>query len=189
MNPTMNNVDAMKPCYPDFTNGTDNRNPVSYKQALAQFDVANNPRYTPRDVTGTGHIDTFCNIFLWDGSRALGCEIPHFEFFYGKDSGGKVFLTGREFNANAVAAWFATAAAPLAGWHEASVDDAAAHVNKGGPTVIIWNNPGGIGHVAWMLPSLVVGILRSAQAGGVNFFDDDYRKGFGNAAVKFYVHE
>ena len=182
MNPSMNNPDAMQPCYPDFTNGTDNRNPVSYKQALAQFDVVNNPRYTPRNN------NTYCNIFLWDGSRALGCEIPHFKLYYSK-IGDKVVLTGNEFNANVVAQWFSSEAAPLAGWHEASVDDAAAHVNKGAPTVIIWNNPGGIGHVAWLLPSPITGIFRAAQAGGTNFFDDDYRKGFGNAPVKFYVHD
>lgn len=189
MNQTMTNMDAMRAAYPDFTNGTDNRNPVSYKQALSQFDVANNQRYRQRDTNGDGNIDTFCNIFLWDGSRALGCEIPHFQLFYIKGPDGKGMLSGKEFNANAVANWFAGTEDEVAGWREVNQEQAVDRASKGFPTVIIWRNPSGIGHVGWVIPSAAPG-LRVAQAGAVNFFDGDYRKGFGNASpLKFYTHD
>jgi hypothetical protein len=43
------------------------------EQVIAQFAVGTNPRYEP-DAPGKprGHI------FLWDVSRAMGCEVPHF---------------------------------------------------------------------------------------------------------------
>lgn len=44
-----------------------------YEQVIKQFAVATNPRYDP-DAPGKprGHI------FVWDISRAMNCEIPHF---------------------------------------------------------------------------------------------------------------
>jgi hypothetical protein len=184
----------MKPAYPDFTNGTDYRNPTSYRRALEQFHLETNPRYTPRDVTGTGRIDTFCNIFLWDGSRALGCEIPHFRLYY-KVVEGKATLVGDEFNANAVASWFAGKADEEIGWRDVTEEEAQARALGGFPTVVIWNNIGGIGHVAWVIPPVGapdsgVYSTRIAQAGGVNFFDGPLTKGFGTIpGLKFYTHD
>ena len=181
MNKTMMNTDAMKPCYPDFTNGTDNRNAVSYRQALAQFDVVNNPRYKARDN------NTYCNIFLWDGSRALGCEIPHFDLFYANIDGNAV-LTGHEHNANVVATWLASDEAAITGWHSIGQFNVNLNTNKGIPTVVVWNNPGGIGHVAWVLPSIGNG-TRIAQAGAVNLFDAPQLSGFGNiSGLRYYSH-
>jgi hypothetical protein len=187
MNKTMMDTNAMQPAYPDFTNGSDNRNPDSYRKALEQFHLETNPRYTPRDVSGTGRIDTFCNIFLWDGSRALGCEIPHFRLFY-KVEAGQVVLTGNEFNANAVASWFAGKADEEIGWREVPEILARERARGGYPTVAIWNNLGGIGHVAFVLPSSDV--TRIAQAGGTNFFDGPITRGFGTVSrPKFYTHD
>jgi hypothetical protein len=189
MNKSMMDPNAMQPAYPDFTNGSDNRNAISYMKALEQFHLETNPRYTPRDVTGTGRIDTFCNIFLWDGSRALGCEIPHFRLFY-KANGGQIILTGEEFNANRVAAWFAGKADEEIGWVEVSDRGGASiRANKGYPTVVIWNNPKGIGHVAFVLPGDSID-TRIAQAGASNFFNGHITKGFGNITdLKFYTHD
>jgi hypothetical protein len=49
------------------------RSPELTEQVLAQFAVGTNPRYQD-DAPGKprGHI------FVWDVSRAMGCEIPHF---------------------------------------------------------------------------------------------------------------
>ena len=190
MNSTMSNTDAMRPVYPDLTNGSDNRNASSYVKALAQFQVATNPRYTPRDVTKTGRIDTFCNIFLWDGSRALGCEIPHFNLYYVKGPDGKVILSGQEYNANAVANWFAGVDDELAGWREIEPFDANIRACGGFPTVVIWKNTGGIGHVAWVVPNSDNTDIRIAQAGGTNFFNGLLAQGFGSAhPLKFYTHD
>jgi hypothetical protein len=180
----MRNTDAMQPVYPDFTNGTDNRNPVSYVTALSQFDFVNNPRYAVRNG------NTWCNIALWDGSRALGCEIPHFRLYYVKTAEGKVQLTGQEFNANAVANWFAGVEDELAGWSEVPVETAQTRANAGYPTVVIWKNPGGTGHVAWVVPSKTPGELLIAQAGAKNYFGVPLKYGFGNAGpLKYYTHD
>ena len=188
MNKSMMDTNAMQPAYPDFTNGSDNRNALSYKKALEQFHLETNPRYTPRDVTGTGRIDTFCNIFLWDGSRALGCEIPHFRLYYGKVGDG-IALTGSEFNANAVASWFAGKADEEIGWNEVIKASACDRASKGYPTVVIWNNLKGIGHVAFVLPCEFPS-MKIAQAGATNFFDGSLQKGFGNISdLKFYTHD
>lgn len=48
-----------------------NRNAHTYNEVLNPFAVGNNPRYTPRGG------NTSCNIFVWDATRAMGAEIPH----------------------------------------------------------------------------------------------------------------
>jgi hypothetical protein len=190
MNPTMRNPNAVQPAYPDFTNGSDNRNPISYAKALEQFDVEHNPRYSQRDSNGDGKVDTFCNKFLADGSRALGCEIPAILFSYSRANDGTIVLLGKELSANGMAEWFASKKDELAGWHEVNASDAILRANDGFPTVVIWNNPGGTGHVAWVLPSPVDGPMQVAQAGSTNFFNGPIRKGFGNAqGLKFYTHD
>ena len=118
----------------------------------------------------------------------MACEIPHFVLFYSKGGDGKIFLTGHEDNANVVAAWFTSPEAANAGWRQVSMLEAVSRAERGFPSVLVWNNPAGIGHVGWVIPSDSAG-CRIAQAGGSNFFDDDYRKGFGNAAVIFYTHD
>lgn len=49
------------------------RSKAEYAQVVLQFGVTNNPRYAD-DAPGKGR----GHIFVWDVSRAMGCEIPHF---------------------------------------------------------------------------------------------------------------
>ncbi|MGQ0505353.1 MAG: hypothetical protein ACT4TC_08530 [Myxococcaceae bacterium] len=49
------------------------RTGLIYRQAINQFGVGNNPRYEPED-NGASR----AHIFVWDLSRAMGAEIPHF---------------------------------------------------------------------------------------------------------------
>ena len=53
-----------------LTCGTLCRSPEHLRQVLAQFDLSDS-RYAA-DKTGTK-----CNIYAWDASRALSCELPH----------------------------------------------------------------------------------------------------------------
>src|SRR5438067_1564270 len=84
-----------KPTSPPLTNGSDNRSAANYAAVVKQFDVANNGRYTPNQQ---GKGETYCNIFLWDVTRALACEVPHWVDADGNPSAVGI---GKELNANA----------------------------------------------------------------------------------------
>lgn len=51
-----------------------NPNPSLYAQVIDQFKVKNNPRYVVRDVSNDGKNDTFCNILVYDVTRAMGIQ-------------------------------------------------------------------------------------------------------------------
>lgn len=51
-----------------------NPNPSLYARVIDQFSVTNNPRYMVRDVSNDGKKDTFCNILVYDVTRAMGVE-------------------------------------------------------------------------------------------------------------------
>ena len=57
--------------YPPLTNTAANRSAAALEQVISQLAVGYNPRYLP----GGGF--TYCNIFVWDVTRALDCPIPH----------------------------------------------------------------------------------------------------------------
>ena len=51
-----------------------NPNSSLYSSVIDQFRVSNNPRYVKRDTSGDGRRDTFCNILVYDVTRAMGIE-------------------------------------------------------------------------------------------------------------------
>src|SRR5437016_3818100 len=57
--------------HPPLTNLAGQRDPAIYSQLINQFAVGFNPRYLPV------HGNTYCNIFAWAVSRAMGAELPH----------------------------------------------------------------------------------------------------------------
>jgi len=159
-------------------NGPHERSPDALRAVLAQFDVEANPRYRVRDTSGDGVEDTFCNIFVWDATRALGCELDHYD------------ENGRERSANGLALWLETCG-PYQDWLQVDASTAGACAARGRPVVAVWRNPGkGPGHVAVLLPPHGAQ-LRIAQAGRSNLFDVPIVRGFGRllAAVKFYAHD
>lgn len=81
-------------------------------------------RYQPRNG------NTYCNIFCWDWSRALGAEIPH---WIGSGTGR------RELTINDTITWLKTEG-PLHGWFPGA--------GVGEPSIVTWSNPNGPGHVA-----------------------------------------
>ena len=170
-------LEAWLPTSPTMTNGPGDRNPDKYLAIIRQFDIVGNPRYTPRNGT------TFCNIFLWDVTKAMGAEIPHWVINGVPDSTRK----GKELNANAVCDWLNTAPGKNQGWVPCSAGEAVANAKLGCPAIVTWKNPTGIGHVGVVIPSLFPGV-RIAQAGGTNFFDGDVTKGFGTRAVSYFKH-
>ena len=151
-----------------LTSGTARRDARLLEQIVAQFEVETASRYRP---TATA---TYCNIFLSDVTKALGCEIPH-------------WWNGRELTANAVARWLAGEEGGQNGWTLVSRRDAEIAANIGQPAVAVWANPKGVGHVALLVPS--TGETQVAQAGRVNFSRGSLESGFGRREVVFYSHK
>jgi hypothetical protein len=140
----------------------------------------------PRYVRGhAGHNETYCNILLWDLTLALGAPIPH--WINPIDGSPVAVLHGSETSANGVCDWLSKFG-PSFGWNPADVTTAAANANKGCPTVVVWPNPGGIGHVAMVLPTVNPPPVHIAQAGAQNLFDVPVSRGFGTLPVSYYVH-
>jgi len=156
------------------------RSADAYNSVIDQFSVGNNPRYTPRDG------NTYCNIFAWDVTKAMGAEIPHWVDGAGNPTG---VGQGRELDANGGHRWLEQHG-PAHGWREVSAQEAQAMANQGHPTVASWNNPGGIGHIAVVRPGEDNGRGPAiAQAGARNFNDGHVKDSFGNAPVKYFVND
>jgi hypothetical protein len=181
--PGTNDPRAWLPANPPLTNAPGNRSATAYAQVINQFAVAHNPRYEPGHQ---GRGETYCNIFTWDITRAMGAEIPHWVDGSGNSVGvGK----GHELNANATVDWLNRHGARH-GWRPASAEEAQRTANGGHPAVVVWKNPGGIGHVAVVRP----GELTSrgptiAQAGARNTNNAHVRDTFGSRPVQYWVHD
>ncbi|EGO62817.1 hypothetical protein, partial [Acetonema longum] len=117
------------------------RTAEAYNQLIDQFDVEHNPRYVPRDD------QTFCNIFVWDVSVAMGVELPRWvevnqvgdvEDATGKALGrtpaGHVIAEGvetaTELNAARLAKWL-NAQGENYGWREVTPQEAQQRANQG----------------------------------------------------------
>lgn len=129
-----------------------------YTAVAKQFNVANAARYQPPP----GSTATWCNIYVWDVTRAMGVEIPH--FWSGADN-------GKEMRANDIHRWLDMG---TNGWRKVTAAAARTFAAQGIPVVLAWPNPGGTGHVAMMLPDGLI-----AQAGRTNFFGGSVGAGFG----------
>ena len=95
---------------------------------INQFAAGNNPRYAHQNGS------TYCNIFAWDVTRAMGAEIPHWV----DASGNPTVLKGNELNANAVNEWLHQHGARF-GWRKTTLSDAVDQANQGCPVVASWS--------------------------------------------------
>jgi peptidoglycan hydrolase-like protein with peptidoglycan-binding domain len=184
--PGTTNTRASQVTNPPLQGDPKNRNADTYNQVINQFAVGENKRYTPRDSSGDGVKDTFCNIFLWDVTRAMGAEIPHWV-----DNKGNAVAPGKgwEMNANATVDWMHKHGGSN-GWRKVTADEAQKMANAGHPSVALWKNPGGIGHVGVVRPGEVTSQGPSmAQAGGKNFNNKHVKDGFGNRPVEYWVND
>jgi len=183
----------------DITNEPGNRNPDIYNDIMNQFNVENHKRYERVGRTA-GNSGTKCNYFVWDVTRAMGVEIPHYhnintgESSYGLDDSD--IRTGygntyHERNANATINWLENEGA-ADGWEVVSASEAQAYANQGIPAVAAFNNPGGAGHMAMVRPS--DGTTGNdpviAQAGSRNYNETTASQGFGSYAndTVYYVN-
>ena len=180
--PSLCITDAYKRIIPIVVNAEGARSAMNYVNCVKQFSVEDNPRY----VRGhTGGKETYCNIFDWDCTISLMCEIPHWV----DPATGAATEVGKgvEQNANTVCKWMRVHSLDQ-GWMKCSEKKARDRASLGYPTVVVWENIGGIGHVAMVLPG--TDFTHIAQAGGTNFFDKDLHVGFGSVGpLEFYTHD
>jgi hypothetical protein len=184
-------IDPWLPVSAPICGGAGQRSAPLLERIIAQFQVERNPRYEPRDINGDGEEETWCNIALWDWTKALGAEIPHWV-----STAGSPVAPGRgdELTANKTVRWLRDHGADY-GWRPCkSADAAAEHASAGRPVVAAWLNEGGIGHVAIVRPGPCdpeQGPL-IAQAGAKNFESGTVARGFGASVVQlveYFVHD
>ncbi len=187
--------EAWKPSNPPLTNTAENRNANEYAKVINQFDVENNGRYK---VNKQGKGDTYCNIFVWDVTKAMGAEIPH---YYKKTTGEPVSYENRkaenasEMTANAMMDWMLKDGEKY-GWKQVSAAQAQMYANQGRPAVTVWKNENGKhGHVQVVRPSETPydadkGV-KIAQAGRLLYNETYSGKIYGKNTlknVKYFVH-
>ena len=103
-----------------------------YQAVIAQFAVGANPRYEP-DGPGKPR----AHIFVWDVSRAMNCEIPH-------------FVGARELTLAQTVDWLRHEG-PMRGWLRAPVDEAHAAA-LAGQMVVVMPKDIKLKHMAVVLP-------------------------------------
>ena len=146
----------------------------AYARVMDQLNVEKEPRYLPRDGM------TFCNIFVWDVTRLMSCEVPHWvdEYWRPTRVGG-----GRETDANAIVEslhrgrW---------GWKPCSRPRDCA--NEGWPVIAGWANARGPGHVAMVRPGAGETLMVS-QAGATNGREMPLAQAFGRKPVLYWFHD
>ena len=183
---------ASKAVTPYVTSSAYNRSAALLRKVINQFNVTTNPRY---EVNKKGYGDTYCNIFVWDVTRAMGAEIPHYidpqtkEPVYYPNTDG-----ARELNANGIYDWLAQKGAQY-GWKEVTAEQAQLLANQGRPVVTAKKNYSGHGHVQVVCPS-ADGVYNSArgvtvaQAGSklTNYSSMSLLYGTGSPPFKYYAH-
>ena len=140
---------AWIPTNPDITGDESRRSYELLSRVIRQFDVESSARYTPYKRGN----DTYCNIFVWDVTSALGAEIPHYvDPGTGQPRHYPDVAGAMELDANATCDWLSQHGSRY-GWTEVGAEEAQAYANRGCPAVTAWNNQGGIGHVQVVCPS------------------------------------
>lgn len=198
---------------PKYILGEGAKTPETYNQIINQFEVEKNPRYQKN-----GNI-TYCNIFAWDVSLAMGVELPRFveinEIGNVEDATGKAIgrhygagyrLYGHkgnenctELNADRLAIWLEAQGANH-GWRKITPEEAQRRANEGYMTISAIMEPGSkVGHVQVIRPTpngetydAAKGVYL-AQAGGSNsnglYFKDKYSSQAYYERYSFYTHD
>ena len=121
----------------------------NYLKITSFFNVTNGLRYLG--------LDTYCNIFVSDVTKAMGAEIPH-------------WLNNKEQSATDMLAWLKSQFAFDLGWHPVSAEQAKILADQGKPTIAVTE-----GHISMVVPGDGFtdenGVFwpSSAQAGRINF--------------------
>lgn len=175
---------------PKYVSDESNRSADNYRRVLEQFDVTHNQRYAKNVMDGKSKSGvTWCNIYAWDSTEAMGAEIPH---WYNPNTGEPMGVgeSGAvEMGTDRMNSWmdkFGT----QNGWRQMTAAEAQQAANAGKPTIALSQ-----GHVAMVAPS-EAGYdpgpygPRICQAGGSNFEYGTTKGGFGReySQVRYFTH-
>ena len=134
------------PADPALTSDVYNRSADLYTSVIGQFRVETNLRYS------TARGGTYCNIFVWDVTSAMGAEIPH---YYNAETGEPMKRgdgAARQMTANRMYTWLHEYGEDY-GWYEMSAKEAQELANDGHPVVTALYRSGRHGHVQVVCPS------------------------------------
>jgi len=154
-----------------LVNDPSNRNAYEYGRVLHQFDVGKSERYQ-RDL------HTYCNIFVWDVTRAMKAEIPLMK-------------------ANEIEGWLHSKGKDQ-GWRRIDPRGAQEMSDKGRPTIAVWKNLGFDkeghpmhGHVSMIRPGSVGDPRGDAiAAAGASPVDASHmKKDFRRDDVQYWYHD
>jgi hypothetical protein len=138
-------VEHWRPTVPNVTSDLSNRSPERYRSVINQFRVETSERYRPFRNGAT-----YCNIFVWDVTRAMGAEIPMYTDHATGDPRIYPDIRGaRNMGATAMCDWLSTHGSRF-GWQEVDAVTAQRHANQGRPAV---TSAGSLGHVQMVCPS------------------------------------
>ncbi len=173
------------PLTPPLTSGSSCRTPDLLDRVVGQFGLDHGKRWAK--LVENGRVDTYCNIWLNDVTRALGCEIPRWW-----QRGVKLV----ELSANDQVRWLKREGLQH-GWRSCSVTEAQSRANLGYPAVPTWLNPEvhpetkreQSGHVGAFVPDQGKAGLWIAQAGLTNFSRGTLSSGFGARNVLCFTHD
>jgi hypothetical protein len=165
---------------PPVTSTPGDRSPQATIRVVQSLDVTRSRRYLPRD----GY--TWCNIFVWDFTVAMCCEVPHWW-----DPIRRVIVDphtpdGQRMRVNDMYLWLHDSSIGH-GWRLVGEQQAIAEASGGNPVLAIRPNPVGSGHVSILRPDSQDGLVRTAQAGESNW--EDGPLGFSGAGVEFVAHD
>lgn len=177
------------PLTPPLTSGSSCRTPELLERVVGQFGLDTASRWERHVATleGGKQVDTYCNVWLNDATRALGCEIPR----WWQRGVALVQLT-----ANDQVRWLKREGAEH-GWRSCSVQEAQARAGLGYPAVACWMHPEvhpetkreQSGHVALFVPDRGEVGLWIAQAGLTCFARGSLSSGFGARPVLCFTHD
>lgn len=183
-------LECWRPTTPAIVSSEHDRSAERYRAVLDQFDVEKAERYRPgRD----GY--TYCNIYVWDVTRAMGAELP---YYVHPETGAPMEypdVKGSLYNgAKAMDKWLRTHGKYF-GWREVTPEEAQMQANMGKPVVTA---AGDVGHVQMVCPSKDGGFdpirgVTIAQAGrtvtGYAYISEIYGSNTLNNKVSYWVHD
>lgn len=172
-----------------LTSGSACRTAELLLRVVAQFGLGSAARWLKHVSAlpnGDKDVDTYCNVWLSDVTKALGCEIPRWW------QRGALLV---QLSANDQCRWLKNDGLRH-GWRPCSVSEAQARANLGYPSVATWLNPSVhpetklelSGHVALFVPDRGEPGLFIAQAGITCFSRGTLSSGFGARNVLCFTH-
>jgi len=182
-------VDGWVPTSPAIISTEAYRDPRLYRAVVNQFMVETSERYQNRDGK------TYCNIFVWDVTSAMGAEIPHYtDPVTGQPRDPNNKQGAIAMGAIRIDAWLAEHGNRY-GWREVDAETAQRYANSGRPAV---TSAGSRRHVQVIVPSRDGGYdpvrgVTIAQAGGrltnYAYITSIYSAEAMREDVRYWVHE